>query len=209
MTETTAEAVLSDDQLVRLAGKGSREAFEIIAQRYTPMVHVTAGSYYMAGWEREDLIQEGMIGLYKAVRDYQPGKGGASFCTFASICVLRSILTAVKSASRKKHSPLNSYISLNKGFEEEEENLYLLRKVSHTSEAFADPETIIINRENLDRIACRIEQSLSSFEFNVLMYYLDGRSYKEIAALTGKTMKSVDNAIQRTKGKLKAELPNM
>ena len=191
--------VLSDDALVILAQNGDKNATDMIFYKYRGLVSAKAGGYYLAGGEEDDLKQEGFIGLLKAIRDYVPGRE-TSFYTFASLCVSRNMLSAVRAYARKKHNPLNSYISLNKSLEGKAEGNICSRAFIRTE--LQDPETIVINRENLDGIACKINSVLSRFECSVLEYYLEGRSYKEIAGLVKRDAKAVDNAVQRTRKKL-------
>ncbi len=190
----------SDEKMVNMAREGNRDAMEDLLQRYKVFVKKRAASYYMAGADHDDVIQEGMIGVFKAIRDYDAEKG-ASFSTFAELCVNRQIATAIKAASRYKHSPLNNSMSLNKPFSENDEEGATLEEtiVSNTSE---DPEAMLLLREKLDYIGKNGGELLSSFEYRVWELYLQGVSYAEIARLTEKTPKAVDNAITRAKKKL-------
>ena len=190
----------SDEKMVKMAREGSRDAMEDLLQKYKVFVKKRAASYYMAGADRDDVIQEGMIGVFKAIRDYDASKG-AAFSTFAELCVNRQIATAIKAASRYKHSPLNNSMSLNKPFSESDEEGVTLEEtiVSNTSE---DPEAMLLLREDLDYIGKNGGDLLSSFEYRVWELYLQGVSYSQISRLTGKTPKAVDNAITRAKKKL-------
>ena len=189
---------LSDEQVVQLAQAGDKRALEHIIARYRNLVYAKANPYFLIGADRDDLLQEGMIGLYKAVQGFQNQR--ASFQAFAGVCVSRQIISAVKSATRQKHMPLNSYISLNKNVYESEEDATLLDIISEQYPQ--DPESILINRENLDGIEYKINQALSKLELEVLMQHLDGRSYREIADSLQRDVKSVDNALQRIKKKI-------
>ena len=190
----------SDEKMVKLAREGSRDAMEELLQKYKVLVKKRAASYYMAGADRDDVIQEGMIGVFKAIRDYDDSKG-ASFSTFAELCINRQIATAIKATSRYKHSPLNNSMSLNKPFSENDEEGATLEEtiISNTSE---DPEAMLLLREELDYIGRNGGDLLSSFEHRVWELYLQGVPYSQIARLTGKTPKAVDNAIMRAKKKL-------
>ncbi|MCX7715672.1 MAG: RNA polymerase sporulation sigma factor SigH, partial [Clostridia bacterium] len=156
-------------------------------------------AYFLVGADRDDLVQEGMIGLYKAVKDFNENKF-SSFRTFAGVCVTRQIITAIKTATRQKHIPLNSYVSLNKKVFDFKTDKTLLEMLPehHVS----DPEAIVIGRESLSGIEYRINKSLSKLELLVLSYYLENRSYQEISELINKDIKSVDNALQRVKKKV-------
>jgi len=193
-------ASFSDEQLVSLAQTGDGGALDFLLDKYRVFVRNKSLSYYIAGADRDDIIQEGMIGLFKAIRDFRSGQS-VSFKTFADICVTRQILTAVKNATRQKHAPLNSYISLYTPLGEDDENNAMLMDVVGRSES-ADPEEIIINREYAGNLGTKMNQALSEFELRVLSLYLKDRSYIEIAKETGKDAKSVDNALQRIKKKL-------
>ena len=156
---------------------------------------------YILGADREDLIQEGMIGLFKAVRDYDSGRD-AGFYTFADLCVSRQMYAAIQAAGRKKHIPLNSYISLStesKEGEEEEQQKWLAQLVDDGQ----NPEQLVIDRENLENLEKKIEDELSSFEKEVLDLYITGMTYVQIAHVLGKDEKSTDNALQRIKSKIK------
>jgi RNA polymerase sporulation-specific sigma factor len=162
-----------------------------------------SGARFLAGGDHDDLIQEGMIGLYKAVRDYKPEKM-CSFRAFAELCITRQIITAIKTATRQKHIPLNSYISLNKPLYDEESDRTLMDVIMEGR--VSNPEEIIINREDLVAINDRIREVLSGLEQDVLSAYLDGKSYQEIAEELGRHVKSIDNALQRVKRKLEKYL---
>ncbi len=202
MTKVHSLCGFSDEKVVLLAQKGDSRALDHIIARYRNLVYTKAKPYFLIGADKDDIIQEGMIGLYKAVKDFKNQK--ATFKAFAGICVSRQIISAVKSATRQKHMPLNSYISLNKNVYDSEEDATLLDIISEQYPQ--DPESILINRESLDGIEYKISQALSKFELEVLMYYLDGRSYQEISAYVHRDVKSVDNAVQRMKKKIEVIL---
>lgn len=191
-------ASLSDEETVLLAQKGNDRALDFLLGKYSAYVKNKSLSYYIAGAGRDDIIQEGMIGLFKAIRDFSAVRG-VSFRTFADVCVTRQIITAVKNASRQKHAPLNFYISLNKPLSDKEE--------SDTFEDILDrehalsPEEIIIKKEDADILGSEMRRILSRFELEVLSLYLRGNSYVKIAEAIGKDPKSVDNALQRIKKK--------
>ena len=174
-------------------------AQEYLLHKYRNFVRAKARSYFLIGAEREDIIQEGMIGLYKAIRDFRADKQ-ASFRAFAERCVTRQIITAIKTATRQKHIPLNSYVSLNKPIYEEDSDRTLLDVISGVK--VANPEDMIISREEFSDIESKMNDILSDLEWKVLMSYLDGKSYQEIAAELGRHIKSIDNALQRVKRKL-------
>lgn len=192
-----------DEKMAALAQAGDGEAEEALLQKYKTIVKKRAASYYMAGADRDDVVQEGMIGVFKAIRDYDSRKG-ASFSTFAELCINRQIVTAIKAALRYKHSPLNNCMSLSKPFSDAEDGSTLEETiVSNTSE---DPEAMLLLREDLDYIGRNGDELFSPFERRVWDLYLQGRPYSEIARMTGKTAKAVDNAISRAKKKLEPVL---
>jgi RNA polymerase sporulation-specific sigma factor len=197
---------LSDEDLLRLHRAGDARAEEALYARYKQVVRSKARTYFLVGADREDIIQEGMIGLYKAVVDYQFDRQ-ASFRSFADLCITRQIITAIKSATRKKHIPLNTYISFNRSVFEGDTELPLIDVL--TSSRISDPEEVLISRENWTAIADSIEHSLTKLERGVLGLYLYGYSYQQIAQQLAITTKSVDNAIQRVKKKLEARLKEM
>lgn len=188
-----------DEEIVIQAKKGETRAQEYLINKYENFVKAKAKSYFLIGADKEDIYQEGMIGLYKAIRDFKPDKL-SSFKAFAELCVTRQIITAIKTATRQKHIPLNTYISLNKPIYDEESDRTLLDVLSEAK--VADPEELIISREELNHIHAEIGQVLSSLEMEVLMSYLDGKSYQEIACDLDRHAKSIDNALQRVKRKL-------
>ncbi len=192
-----------DEDLVEVARAGSNRALEFLMLKYRNFVRAKARSYFLVGADREDIIQEGMIGLYKAVRDFRSDKL-SSFKVFAELCIQRQIITAIKTATRQKHIPLNSYVSLNKPIYDEESDRTLMDVLAGSM--VSDPEQLIISREEFDQIEKRMGEMLSDLEWQVLMAYLDGRSYQEIAREIGRHVKSVDNALQRVKRKLEQYL---
>ncbi len=193
----------SDEEVVELARQGDNDAQEYLIGKYKNFVRAKARSYFLIGADKEDIIQEGMIGLYKAIRDYRPDKL-SSFRAFAELCITRQINTAIKTATRQKHIPLNSYISLNKPIYDEDSDRTLLDVISGTR--VTDPEELVISQEDFDDIEAKMGEILSSLEWNVLMYYLEGKSYQDIAAGLDRHVKSIDNALQRVKRKLERYL---
>jgi len=188
-----------DEELICLACQGDLIAEEYLINKYKKLVKIKARSYFLIGADTEDIIQEGMIGLYKAVRNYQ-FKKLSSFKAFAELCITRQIITAIKSATRQKHIPLNSYISLNRPIYNEDSDRTLLDIVDNLS--INDPQDLFLNGEKLNNLKVRIKRILSDLERDVLESYLDAKSYQEIAADLGRHVKSIDNALQRIKRKL-------
>ena len=188
----------SDEALIARIRQGDRTAEGLLYDRYKQLVRSRAHSYFLIGADHEDLVQEGMIGLYKAVCEYDESKA-ASFKSFAELCITRQILSAIKQATRKKHGPLNNYVSLNRS-ETSDGDLTLLDTVRSLS--VADPEDVVIGRENFDQLVQHLNNVLSPMEQRVLNLYLCGYSYPQIAAKLEKPAKSVDNAMQRVKRKL-------
>lgn len=195
--------MLSDAELVALAQKNDNEAMDTIIERYKNFVRGKGRTYFLIGADKEDIIQEGMIGLFKAIRDFDPNKQ-AQFRSFAELCVTRQMITAIKSATRQKHIPLNTYISLSRPVYEDESEKTLLDLVS--LHYVSDPEQIFINEENLGNTEKEINDILSDLEKSVLELYINGKSYAEIGAVLNKEPKSIDNAIQRVKRKIAAKL---
>lgn len=193
-------AKMTDEDIVSEAQEHDNVlAQEYLLHKYRNFVRAKARSYFLIGAEREDIIQEGMIGLYKAIRDFKNDKQ-ASFRAFAELCVTRQIITAIKTATRQKHIPLNSYVSLNKPIYDEDSDRTLLDVISGIK--VANPEDMVISREEFTDIEGKMNDILSDLEWQVLMSYLDGKSYQEIAADLGRHIKSIDNALQRVKRKL-------
>jgi RNA polymerase sporulation-specific sigma factor len=194
---------LEDEKIVECARNDDVEALEYLINKYRHFVRAKARSYFLIGADREDIIQEGMIGLYKAIRDFRPDKL-SSFRAFAELCITRQIITAIKTATRQKHIPLNSYVSLNKPIYDEDSDRTLLDVISGSK--ITDPEELVISREEFDDIEEKIGELLSSLERDVLMSYLEGKSYQEIAEDLDRHVKSIDNALQRVKRKLEKYL---
>lgn len=188
-----------DEEVVLEAKNGSTAAQEYLINKYEAFVKSKARSYFLIGADKEDIYQEGMIGLYKAIRDFKPDKL-SSFRAFAELCVTRQIITAIKTATRQKHIPLNTYISLNKPIYEEESDRTLLDVL--TSLKISDPEELLISKEEMGHMEKEIARLLSDLEMEVLLSYLDGKSYQEIACDLDRQAKSIDNALQRVKRKL-------
>lgn len=191
----------SDEELIELYKSGNELAIDYLFNKYKDLVRKKAKAMFIVGGDNDDLIQEGMIGLYKAIRDYDETKD-ASFRTFASMCINRQMCTAVTTSNRKKHSPLNGYISLDMpvNSETEEENTKLSDLLHSTVEQ--NPEKIFIDKERTDFIESKIGNVLSSYERQVLLLQLEGLDYIKIAERLGKSAKSVDNALQRIRNKL-------
>ncbi len=199
--------LISDEELVCNYREGDQEIIDYLMEKYKNLVRKQANSMYILGADKDDLIQEGMIGLFKAVRDYDPGRD-ASFFTFAELCITRQMYTAVEASGRLKHAPLNSYISLYAtaglsadGLGEEAQLVNALSSVTDRS-----PEDVIIDQENLNHLEEVINQELSPFEKQVLNLYLTGMSYLQIGKVLGRDEKSTDNALQRLKQKIKKAL---
>ena len=194
---------LVDEELVDHAKGGDDRAAEFLITKYRNFVRVKAKAYFLIGADREDIIQEGMIGLYKAIRDFRRDKL-SSFRAFAELCITRQIITAIKTATRQKHIPLNSYISLNKPIYDEDSDRTLLDVIS--SMKVSDPEELVINQEASATMRERIRKNLSELECKVLTAYLEGKSYQEMANELNRHVKSIDNALQRVKRKLERNL---
>jgi RNA polymerase sporulation-specific sigma factor len=195
--------IMGDEDIVYLAQEGGEEAQEYLINKYRNFVRAKARSYFLIGADREDIVQEGMIGLYKAIRDFR-GDKLASFRAFAELCITRQIITAIKTATRQKHIPLNSYVSLNKPIYDEDSDRTLLDIISGSR--ITDPEELIISQEEFIGIEEKMGEILSSLEWKVLMSYLEGKSYQEIAVDLKRHVKSIDNALQRVKRKLERYL---
>jgi len=193
----------SDEEIVMEAKNGDIIALEFLINKYKNFVKAKARSYFLIGADREDIIQEGMIGLYKAIRDFRDDKL-SSFRAFAELCITRQIITAIKTATRQKHIPLNSYVSLNKPIYDEDSDRTLLDILSGTK--ITDPEELMINREEYNDIEFKMGEILSELEWKVLTLYLEGKSYQEIAVDLQRHVKSIDNALQRVKRKLERYL---
>lgn len=165
---------MTDEEIVEIARVGDIDAQEYLINKYKNYVRAKARTYFLLGGDKEDLIQEGMIGMYKAIRDFRSDKL-SSFRAFAELCITRQIITAIKTATRQKHIPLNSYVSLNKPIYDEDSDRTLLDVI--TGNKVTDPEELIISREEFTEIETKMGELLSSLEWKVLMYYLEGKSY--------------------------------
>jgi len=190
---------VADEEAVAQAQQGDTMAVDYLLYKYKNFVRSKARSYFLIGADHEDIVQEGMIGLFKAIRDYQAERL-SSFRAFAELCITRQIITAIKTATRQKHVPLNSYISLNKPIYDEESDRTLMDVI--VEGRAQNPEELIIGQEDLVSIRDKVDQVLSGLEQDVLNAYLDGKSYQEIADKLGRHVKSIDNALQRVKRKL-------
>jgi len=196
-------STMHDEEIIEDSRAGSSRALEYLINKYKGFVRAKARTYFLIGADREDIIQEGMIGLYKAIRDFREDKL-SSFRAFAELCITRQIITAIKTATRQKHIPLNSYVSLNRPIFDEESDRTLMDIISEDS--VNDPEEMVINREEFSGIEAKMGEILSSLECEVLSLYLQGRSYQEIASELDRHVKSIDNALQRVKRKLEKYL---
>jgi len=190
---------MEDEDVVVEAQQDNDKALEYIINKYKSFVKSKARSYFLIGADREDIVQEGMIGLYKAIRDFKADKL-SSFRAFAELCITRQIITAIKTATRQKHIPLNSYVSLNKPLYDEESDRTLMDIIAEGK--ISDPEELVISNEEFNNIECKMGEILSDLEWEVLTSYLQGKSYQEIAATLDRHVKSIDNALQRVKRKL-------
>lgn len=196
-------AEMNDEFLVQLFQDGDGEASEFLMRKYRSFVRAKASRYFLIGGEREDIVQEGMIGLYKAIRDFRVDKL-SSFKAFAELCITRQIITAVKSATRQKHGPLNSYVSLNKPIYEEESNHTLMDVI--TGPTTMDPIQMLIDQEKASDLERKMSEKLSDLEKRVLELHIAGHSYVEISQNVNTHVKSIDNALQRIKRKMERYL---
>ena len=203
MVEQFDFSKFTDEEIAVMANAGNCEATDYLICKYMEMVRAKARGYFLIGADREDIVQEGMIGLFKAVRDFNTNVS-PSFGAFAHLCIKRQIITAIKSATRKKHIPLNSYISLDKKVYEGEQETTLLDTLIDNIEL--SPEDIVINNENYKSTENKIVSVLSDDEAQVLILYLEGKSYTDIAVELKKSEKSIDNALQRIKKKIEKTL---
>ena len=194
---------LEDEQVAEFARSGCAWATEHLLKKYRGFVEGKARSYFLAGAEHEDVVQEGMIGLYKAIRDFRSEKP-AHFRSFAELCVTRQMITAVKSAARQKHALLNDYVSLQRNFNDDESGGCLMDVVRDV--CVADPEKVILERRMLQQARVAAREDLSSLEHRVLNGYLEGRTYQEMAGTLSRAPKAIDNALQRAKRKVSARL---
>ena len=195
---------LEDLQLVLKARNGSQQALDDLLRRYTGFVRLKASSYFLAGGDGDDLVQEGMIGLYKAVRDFRPDKE-TSFRSFAELCVTRQIITAIKTATRQKHQPLNQYVSISGVRGSDDPGERSVEELLHTHH-HADPADRVVSGERMDAMRSSMNEMLSGLEVDVLRLYVEGKSYQEIGEQLGRHVKSIDNALQRIKRKLDQHL---
>ena len=193
----------NDEELIEMVQQGNIDALDFLITKYRLLVRVKARSYFLIGADKEDIMQEGMIGLYKAIRDFK-GDKLSSFRAFAELCITRQIITAIKTATRQKHIPLNSYVSLDKPIFDEESDRTLMDML--TGAIMDDPEELMIHREEFGYLEEKIGEILSELELQVLALYLDGQSYHEISAELNRHVKSIDNALQRVKRKLERHL---
>lgn len=194
---------MTDEELVSLIHSGNTEALDFLITKFRPFVRMKARSYFLIGADKEDIIQEGMIGLYKAIRDFRSDKL-SSFRAFAELCIIRQIITAIKTATRQKHIPLNSYVSLDKPIYDEESDRTLMDVLA--GNGVDDPEDLIIHNEEFQYMEEKMGEVLSELEREVLALYLDGQSYQEISEKLERHVKSIDNALQRVKRKLERHL---
>ncbi|GGF35402.1 RNA polymerase sigma-H factor [Halobacillus andaensis] len=190
---------LDDEEIIERINHGQVQALDFLIDKYKNFVRAKARTYFLIGADREDIVQEGMIGLYKAIRDYQ-GDKLSSFKAFAELCVTRQIITAIKTATRQKHIPLNSYVSLDKPIFDEEADRTLLDVIAGSKAI--DPQELMVNKERFGDIEEKISELLSELEQQVLSLYLDGKTYQEISVELKRHVKSIDNALQRVKRKL-------
>ena len=190
---------LPDEEIISMCHQGNYLAEEYLLNKYKNLVRSKARSYFLIGADHEDIVQEGMIGLYKAIRDFKQDRQ-ATFRAFAELCITRQIITAIKTATRQKHIPLNSYVSLNKPIYDEDSDRTLMDVIveGHAT----NPEDLLIGQEDIDSINDHLDTILSPLERDALSLYLDGKSYQEIASDLGRHAKSIDNALQRVKRKL-------
>ena len=195
----------SDEQLiVRIHDGNEPDIIDYIMNKYKNLVRKKAGSMYILGADRDDLIQEGMIGLFKAIRDYDIGRD-ASFMTFADLCISRQMYSAIASSARKKHAPLNSYISIYTTREDDENSATAIESILE-SDSSSIPEQLIIEQENIKALEDAIDKELSNLERQILDLYITGMSIRQISAVLGRDLKSTDNAMQRIRKKLKKYL---
>ena len=191
--------ILSDEDVIKLIKQGDNQALSYLLERYKELVNIKVGKYYIVGAEREDTVQEGMIGLFKAIKCFDAQKQN-SFKTFANICIERQLITAIKTSNRQKHMPLNSYLSLNNSAYDNEDNDEELIN-TFDSKTIEDPLDTLMKKEYYEQIESTIDKTLSGFEKQVLNRYIKGESYVDIAAKLDAPVKSVDNAIQRIRKK--------
>lgn len=203
MREQVRYAQLTDEELVEAAQQGDNGASDYLLLKYRSLIMSKAKSYFIAGADRDDIMQEGMIGLHKAVRDFCPMRG-TSFRPFAEMCITRQVITAVKAASRQKHAPLNYYLSLDKPIYTDGSDRQLLDVLP--DERTTDPAEVFLVREQLDAVCDCLRYLLSEFEYKVFLLYLNDQTYREIASVLETTPKAVDNALCRVKRKIDARI---
>ena len=196
---TSHLADLEDEEIIHRIRNGCKRGMEHLIEKYKPLVRAKSRSYFLVGADREDIVQEGMIGLFKAIRDYREEKS-IPFRMFAEMCITRQIITAVKTATRQKHIPLNSYVSLNKRIFDEDSDKTLIEMLQEVS--VTDPEELFISKEDYSVIEHKMVELLSPFEKQVLTMYLGGIAYQDIARQLNRPVKSIDNALQRLKKKI-------
>ena len=194
----------ADEELVRAARDGDDSALNELLVKYRPFARLKARAYFIVGADREDLVQEGMIGLYKAIRDFNPELQTA-FRAFAELCVTRQIITAIKTATRQKHGPLNSYVSFHRPFASDDDGERCLADVL-AAPSVCDPADLVISADRIRALQTHLDEVLSDLEAEVLCLYVEGKSYQEIAATLQRHVKSIDNALQRIKRKLDVHL---
>ncbi|RDW21812.1 RNA polymerase sporulation sigma factor SigH [Oceanobacillus arenosus] len=190
---------LNDNEILHLIHHGNNHALDYLIHKYRNFVRAKARTYFLIGADKEDIIQEGMIGLYKAIRDFDADKL-SSFKAFAELCITRQIITAIKTATRQKHIPLNSYVSLDKPIYDEDSERTLLDIIAESRSV--DPQELLVNREKMSDIELQLSELLSELEREVLQLYVDGCTYQEISVELKRHVKSIDNALQRVKRKL-------
>ncbi|RDW18539.1 RNA polymerase sporulation sigma factor SigH [Oceanobacillus chungangensis] len=190
---------LHDNDILYLIQQGNNHALDFLIHKYRNFVRAKARTYFLIGADKEDIVQEGMIGLYKAIRDFDADKL-SSFKAFAELCITRQIITAIKTATRQKHIPLNSYVSLDKPIYDEESERTLLDIIAGSRSI--DPQELLVNREKMGDIELQLSELLSELEREVLHLYVDGRTYQEISIELKRHVKSIDNALQRVKRKM-------
>ncbi|MGY0693996.1 RNA polymerase sporulation sigma factor SigH [Virgibacillus sp. FSP13] len=198
-TDNRSLHMLDDDEVIQLIQDGNSHALDFLINKYRSFVRAKARTYFLVGADKEDIVQEGMIGLYKAIRDFDEDKL-SSFKAFAELCITRQIITAIKTATRQKHIPLNSYVSLDKPIFDEESDRTLLDVIAGSKAI--DPQELLVNRERYGDMEDKLSELLSELERKVLNLYLDGQTYQEISVELKRHVKSIDNALQRVKRKL-------
>ena len=199
-----SDAARVDDELVLAARSGDDEALTTLLTKYRAFARVKARSYFLVGDDREDIVQEGMIGLYKAIRDFNCDMD-SSFRAFAELCVTRQIITAIKTATRQKHGPLNNYVSFSRPVSGDDDGERVLADILPTV-AISDPADLVISAERIRALQAHFDEVLSDLETDVLRLYVEGKSYEEIAERLQRHVKSIDNALQRIKKKLEGHL---